>query len=74
MAAANAAAAAAAGGGGVGSGQQQSNAASNANNLQASSAANLTNALINQILELPNVGFLQPLPPNARDQRFLLAK
>lgn len=44
------------------------------NSMQSSSAANLTNALINQILELPNVGFLQPLPSNIRDPRFLLSK
>lgn len=41
---------------------------------QASSAANLTNALINQILELPSVGFLQTLPLTARDPRYLLSK
>jgi hypothetical protein len=53
-----------------------SNAAANnaAQQQQNASANNLTNVLINQILELPGNVFLQPLPLNTRDARLLLAK
>ena len=69
-----AAAAVAAAAAGTSSAGSNSQAGGGNNSNQNSSVTNLTNALINQILELPNVSFLQPLPSNARDPKFLLSK
>lgn len=40
----------------------------------SSTANQLTNQFISQILDLPANVFLQPLPPNSRDPKFLLSK
>ncbi len=50
---------------------QASNAAAAA---ASQTASNLTNAMHNQILELPQNLFLQPVLNNSRDSRYLLAK
>lgn len=49
-------------------------ASNNGSSASTNSSLQIQNQVINQILELPTNLFMQQLPPNSRDSRYLLAK